>query len=352
MNNIMKFFKNNWKKLTGILVVAVILVFVYWYGGNAPGTKGFSQEKTTDAALAEESATVLENGDGGADVSQQMTAGDEESSADADGIKADDGNRADNEASNANAVSSEGHHSYDDDMAYESGAGDGDNSGYADAAGDDVSAGKDKDTRAESEGTTTDNPAKPKPNQNADSEQPSPDKPASDKPSEKKPTDTKDVVTPSEETDTTTEVSTQTSKEEEIPSSYPKCTISISCKTILNNMGMLEKAKKSIVPKDGWILQTVTVEFTSGETVFEVLERVTKKYGIQLEYSYTPMYGSYYIEGLYNLYEFDCGNLSGWMYAVNGKFPNFGCSKYVLKDGDVIEWVYTCDLGDDVGNPY
>ena len=34
---------------------------------------------------------------------------------------------------------------------------------------------------------------------------------------------------------------------------------------------------------------------------------------------------------------------------MDGEFPNYGCSKYVLQDGQVIEWLYTCDLGNDVG---
>ena len=58
------------------------------------------------------------------------------------------------------------------------------------------------------------------------------------------------------------------------------------------------------------------------------------------------------IEGIANLYEFDCGELSGWMYKVNDWFPNYGCSRYELKDGDKVEWVYTCDLGKDVGGDY
>ena len=61
------------------------------------------------------------------------------------------------------------------------------------------------------------------------------------------------------------------------------------------------------------------------------------------------LYNTAYIEGIANLYEFDCGELSGWMYRVNGEFPNVGCSLYKLKDGDTVEWVYTCDLGRDVG---
>ena len=74
--------------------------------------------------------------------------------------------------------------------------------------------------------------------------------------------------------------------------------------------------------------------------------------GIHMEFEDTPMYNSAYIEGINNLYEFDCGELSGWMYKVNGWFPNYGCSRYQLKEGDVIEWVYTCDLGVDVGGFY
>ena len=64
---------------------------------------------------------------------------------------------------------------------------------------------------------------------------------------------------------------------------------------------------------------------------------------------YSANYGSVYVQGINHLYEFSCGELSGWMYKVNGVFPNYGCSKYVLKNGDKIEWVYTCDLGRDVG---
>ena len=62
------------------------------------------------------------------------------------------------------------------------------------------------------------------------------------------------------------------------------------------------------------------------------------------------MYDSYYIEGINHLYEFDCGEQSGWMYKVNEWFPNYGCSSYELSDGDVIVWCYTCKgLGTDVG---
>lgn len=82
---------------------------------------------------------------------------------------------------------------------------------------------------------------------------------------------------------------------------------------------------------------------------FNLLVREMKQSKIHLEFENTPIYNSAYIEGIANLYEFDCGELSGWMYRVNGWFPNYGCSRYELQDGDKVEWLYTCDLGADIG---
>ncbi len=134
------------------------------------------------------------------------------------------------------------------------------------------------------------------------------------------------------------------------PVTAKNCTITIRCDTILDNMENLTEGKNAYVPSNGVILSTSTVQFVDGETVFDVLKRACEYAGIQIEYSWTPLYGSYYIEGINNLYEFDCGNESGWMYKVNGWFPNYGCSSYTLKEGDVIVWCYTCNgLGADVG---
>ena len=128
------------------------------------------------------------------------------------------------------------------------------------------------------------------------------------------------------------------------------CTITIRCDTILNNTDKLEEAKAPYVPEDGVILPVITVEFMEGETVFDVLKRVCKASDLQIEYSWTPLYDSYYVEGINHLYEFDCGFESGWMYEVNDGFPNYGSSAYEVKPGDKIEWKYTCTgLGTDVG---
>ena len=123
------------------------------------------------------------------------------------------------------------------------------------------------------------------------------------------------------------------------------CTFSIECSTILNNLDMLEPDKLEMVPSGGVILAKTTVTFYEGESVFDVLQRLCREKGIHMEASWTPIYNSAYVEGIHNLYEFDCGNLSGWMYKVNGWYPNYGCSRYQLKDGDTVEWRYTCDVG-------
>ena len=130
------------------------------------------------------------------------------------------------------------------------------------------------------------------------------------------------------------------------------CTLSVACKTILDNTDSFNEDKLEVLPGDGIIFSAARVTFYEGESVFNVLRRQMKKAGIQMEFEATPIYNSNYIEGIANIYEFDCGELSGWMYKVNGAFPNYGCSRYQVKDGDVIELVYTCDLGRDVGGDY
>ena len=106
------------------------------------------------------------------------------------------------------------------------------------------------------------------------------------------------------------------------------CTISISCATILDNMDACDPDKREQVPQDGVILAPVEVGFQTGENVFDVLQRVCRENRIQMESKWTPLYESAYIQGIHNLYEFDVGSGSGWMYSVNDWYPNYGCSRH------------------------
>ena len=129
------------------------------------------------------------------------------------------------------------------------------------------------------------------------------------------------------------------------------CTIEIRCDTVKDTSKLENQAVAPYVPKSGVILKTSKIEFTPGESVFDILLRATKERNIHMEYRSDNVYtGGKYIEGINYLYEMDAGPLSGWMYKVNGKFPNYGCAGFKVCDGDVIVWMYTCDLGADVGD--
>lgn len=324
----MKFIKKNIKKIIGILAVVLILTVAFWYGGNAPGSRGFSgfgkqhTEFRNSTELAETETGQEETG------RSSMTESETTDGQDADSQDAD---RTD-ETSEGVSTEEPANKDTQETASGETGT---ENKRADSPAANDSSETEDGQGSSGTTEVLTEQPTtEEEPEQNT-TEAPTTERPAHQKP--EKPATT-------EEPETTEQKQTE-------EQTYT-CTISINCDNILKNWNMLDKSKQSCVPADGWILKEVEVEFKKGQTVFDVLKDITKKKSIQLEYSFTALYGSYYIEGIHNLYEFDCGELSGWEYCVNGKFPAFGCSKYVLKDGDKIEWKYTCDLGADVGNPY
>jgi len=125
-------------------------------------------------------------------------------------------------------------------------------------------------------------------------------------------------------------------------------TLSVRCDTLLDNMHMLDREKHELVPADGVIFPETLVIVNENENVFDVLQREMRNAGIHMAFRWTPVFDSVYIEAINNLYEFDAGPLSGWMYRVNNGIPGFGASMYALEPGDKIEWLYTIDLGRDL----
>ena len=130
------------------------------------------------------------------------------------------------------------------------------------------------------------------------------------------------------------------------------CTLEVRCDTLLGKLDQMTPEKAALVPENGILLETVELEFNGGESVFDVFRKVLREEKIHFEYVDASAYDSVYIEGIGNIYEFDCGPQSGWMYSVNGVHPGLGCSAYTLADGDVIVFHYTCDLGADLGADY
>ena len=118
-------------------------------------------------------------------------------------------------------------------------------------------------------------------------------------------------------------------------------TLSIRCDTVKDN-----KRGNYYIPSDGAILETTTFSADEGDTVYDVLLQAAKANNILLDNRGTE--GAAYIAGINSLYEFAYGELSGWMYRVNGEFPDVGCQSYTLSDGDNIEWLYTTNIGKDL----
>ena len=121
-------------------------------------------------------------------------------------------------------------------------------------------------------------------------------------------------------------------------------TILIRCDTIK------DIAKNEFVPKDGQILAETEYSIYEGESVYDLLVRAVRENSIHMENRKTAIgaHGAYYISGINHIYEYEYGELSGWMYYVNGEAPSVGCGEYILKPGDRVEWLYTREIGKDI----
>ena len=117
----------------------------------------------------------------------------------------------------------------------------------------------------------------------------------------------------------------------------------VTCADILSNSDKLNPQKASLIPTDGILYKADYAEFKEGETVFELFKRELKSAKMHFDYEDSPTTGAY-VRGVGNIYTGDCGENSGWMYYVNGEIPTVGASQYTLQSGDVVEWVYICDM--------
>lgn len=123
-------------------------------------------------------------------------------------------------------------------------------------------------------------------------------------------------------------------------SSEINCSITIECKSILDNMDDLKKGHESYVPKNGIMLDNYKATLKSKSTVYDLLKKACNDKGIT--YTAKDTMYSVYIVGINNIDEKDCGKYSGWMYSVNGSFPNVSVDSKRLKDGDKVVFTYTC----------
>ena len=131
-------------------------------------------------------------------------------------------------------------------------------------------------------------------------------------------------------------------KEPEENKEYVKCNITIDCSILLSNMDKLEKNVRKYVPKDGRLLDNIEIKVKKGASVYDVLVTACKEKNIAYDATYSAIYNSSYVKGIGYLYEKMAGDMSGWLYLVDGKTPNVGASAYRINGGEQIEWMYTC----------
>lgn len=94
--------------------------------------------------------------------------------------------------------------------------------------------------------------------------------------------------------------------------------------------------------EDRFILEEAEITAKEGTTVFDVLKDVTKENKIHMDFEQTAM--SSYVKGIDNLYTFDKGELSGWLFYVNGKSATRGADQTEVNNGDKIEWIFVTDF--------
>ena len=116
-------------------------------------------------------------------------------------------------------------------------------------------------------------------------------------------------------------------------------TVTVRCDTIPDKSA-------THIPDDGMVLDTDEIEIESGDTVYDVLSEAADRNGLLIDASKSGK--NVYVKGIANIYELDFGDLSGWMYFVNGTAPSVSAGEYEVSDGDKIEWLYSCNLGTDL----
>ncbi len=84
----------------------------------------------------------------------------------------------------------------------------------------------------------------------------------------------------------------------------------------------------------GVLYQKTTILFCEGESALDILKRVCETQNLRIETN------GGYVEGIADIYEFDLGSESGWVYTVGGERAGVSSADYKPKDGDAIVWLY------------
>jgi len=122
--------------------------------------------------------------------------------------------------------------------------------------------------------------------------------------------------------------STPTKKEQK-PANEPKEFVTLSIQGVDDNGN-----KRAIIGP-------TKIELKSGETFLDATLKVLK--AREIPYSVSGSGATAYMEGINNLFEFDHGPTSGWIARKNGVQLKQSTGVEPVKNGDLVEWIYTTD---------
>lgn len=103
----------------------------------------------------------------------------------------------------------------------------------------------------------------------------------------------------------------------------------------------------SIIGKDSEEILAVFAEYQDNLNAADLSEKICRIKEIPIVFS--GIGSMRYVQGINDLFEFDEGAESGWIYKVNGEIMGIGCANYTVQRGDHISWHYTLDFGKDSG---
>ncbi len=111
----------------------------------------------------------------------------------------------------------------------------------------------------------------------------------------------------------------------------------------------------------GVLVSTTRVPYAEGDTIATVTLRLLDALDIEYSHWGTDLPDSdFYLAKILDFYlsdgtlvnsfgETSAGAGSGWMITWNNWFINRGASKFMVEDGDIVRWQYTCQTGADIG---
>lgn len=122
-------------------------------------------------------------------------------------------------------------------------------------------------------------------------------------------------------------------------------TVLAECAAALDNMESIDERVNTadVIPADGVVIAYCEASLPEGATAYDALTLAARQQKVRVDGSGT-VYGVY-VSAIGHIAEFGFGDMSGWLYSVNGEYPEVSCGEYRLHDGDAVEFHYTCSYG-------